>query len=91
MLGTIGIYVAYLLSLQRHLSINALMSKTCIRDIPGHEGRWILEVRRVLDTKSQYDVPFIPGKPVFITVVPFNRTQTRHSEHIEPVRVLLQK
>jgi thiosulfate reductase cytochrome b subunit len=55
-----------------------------------HQGRWTLEVRRVLDTKSTYDVPFVPGQPVYITVAVFNRVQTRHSEHIKPVRVMLQ-
>ena len=54
-----------------------------------HEGRWTLEVRRLLDTGSQYDVAFVPGEPVYITVATYNRTQTRHGEHITPVRVLL--
>ena len=54
------------------------------------DGRWTLETKRVLDTKSQYDVAFVPGEPVWITVATYNRTQTRHGEHIKPVRVLLQ-
>ena len=54
------------------------------------QGQWSLEVRRVLDTKSQFDVAFVPGKPVYITVATYNRTQTRHGEHFRPVRLLLQ-
>jgi cytochrome b subunit of formate dehydrogenase len=53
-------------------------------------GRWTLETRRVLDTGSRHDVAFLPGEPVYITVAIYNRTQTRHSEHIKPVRVVLQ-
>jgi len=55
------------------------------------DGRWTLETRRVLDTGSQYDVAFVPGEPVYITVATYNRAQTRHSEHIKPVRVVLEK
>jgi hypothetical protein len=55
-----------------------------------HEGRWTLETRRLLDTGSPYDVAFVPGEPVYITVATYNRTQTRHGEHITPVRVMLQ-
>jgi len=54
------------------------------------DGRWTLEARRVLDTGSRYDVAFVPGEPVYITVATYNRTQTRHGEHITPVRVMLQ-
>src|SRR5262245_21349483 len=55
-----------------------------------HQGRWTLEARRVLDTKSKYDVPFVLGEPVYITVATYNRSETRHSEHIKPIRVILQ-
>jgi hypothetical protein len=55
-----------------------------------HQGRWTVEVRRVLDTKSTFDVAFVPGKAVYITVATYNRTQTRHGEHIKPVRLVLQ-
>jgi Ethylbenzene dehydrogenase len=56
-----------------------------------HQGRWTLEVRRVLDTKSPYDVALTPGKPVYVSIAAFNRTQTRHSEHLKPIRLLLQR
>jgi thiosulfate reductase cytochrome b subunit len=54
------------------------------------DGRWTLEARRVLDTKSAYDVPFVPGEPVYLTVATYNRTQVRHGEHIKPIRLMLQ-
>jgi thiosulfate reductase cytochrome b subunit len=54
------------------------------------DGRWTLETRRVLDTGSKYDVPFVPGEPVYITVATYNRVQTRHGEHIKPVRVVVE-
>ena len=40
--------------------------------------------------KAGYDVAFVPGRPVYITVATYNRAQTRHSEHITPVQVMLQ-
>ncbi len=55
------------------------------------DGRWTLETRRVLDTGSKYDVAFVPGEAVYVTVATYNRTQTRHGEHIKPVRVVLEK
>lgn len=54
------------------------------------DGRWTLETRRLLDTGSPYDVAFVPGEPVYISVAIYNRTQTRHGEHITPVQVILQ-
>jgi hypothetical protein len=54
------------------------------------QGRWTLEAHRALDTGSPFDVAFAPGKPVYITIAAYNRTQTRHSEHIRPVRVELE-
>jgi cytochrome b subunit of formate dehydrogenase len=54
------------------------------------EGRWTLEARRVLDTTSAYDVPFVPGQPVYLTIATYNRTETRHGEHIKPIRLILQ-
>jgi thiosulfate reductase cytochrome b subunit len=55
------------------------------------QGHWTLETRRILDTGSRYDVAFTPGKPVYITVAIYNRTETRHSEHIRAVRVMLDR
>ncbi len=53
-------------------------------------GVWTLEVRRALDTKSKFDVAFSPERPVYISLGTFNRSQTRHSEHIRPVKVVLE-
>jgi hypothetical protein len=54
------------------------------------QGRWTLEARRALDTGSPFDIAFAPGRPVYISVAAYNRTQTRHSEHIRPVRVVVE-
>lgn len=52
-------------------------------------GYWTLETKRVFDTGSKYDVAFRFDRPVFITVATYNRTQTRHGEHISPIKVVL--
>jgi thiosulfate reductase cytochrome b subunit len=54
------------------------------------QGRWTLEARRALDTGSPFDIAFAPGKPVYISIAAYNRTQTRHSEHIRPIRLDLE-
>jgi thiosulfate reductase cytochrome b subunit len=54
-------------------------------------GVWTLEMKRVLDTKSKFDVPFNFDRPVYISLGTFNRSQTRHSEHIRPVKVVLEQ
>jgi hypothetical protein len=54
-------------------------------------GRWTLEVRRALDTKSEFDVAFSTERPVYLTLATYNRSQTRHSEHIKPVQLTLEK
>jgi hypothetical protein len=52
-------------------------------------GRWTLEVRRRLDTQSPYDIAFKPGRPVYLSIAAFNQTQTRHSVHLRPIRLVL--
>jgi len=54
-------------------------------------GVWTLEIKRVLDTKSKFDVAFSTERPVYISLGTFNRSQTRHSEHIRPVKVVLEQ
>jgi hypothetical protein len=54
------------------------------------KGRWTVEMKRALNTHSKYDVKFNPGKSVYMSVAAFNRTETRHSEHLRPIRVFLQ-
>lgn len=48
-------------------------------------GRWALEVSRRLDTKSRYDVAIASG--VFMRVAAFDRSQIRHTRHIQPIRI----
>jgi hypothetical protein len=54
------------------------------------DGRWTLEARRRLDTGSEYDVAFGRDGDVFLWVSVFNHTQTRHSQHLHPVRIDLE-
>ncbi|MGE0821424.1 MAG: ethylbenzene dehydrogenase-related protein [Candidatus Binatia bacterium] len=55
------------------------------------KGVWTLEARRALDTKSKFDVAFTPEKPLYLSLGTFNRSQTRHSEHIKPIKLVLEK
>jgi cytochrome b subunit of formate dehydrogenase len=50
-------------------------------------GWWRLEVSRKLDTGSQYDVAIASGTYLWVAV--FDHTQTRHSQHLHPVRLEL--
>jgi cytochrome b subunit of formate dehydrogenase len=53
-------------------------------------GYWTLEISRLLDTGSEYDVPLVEDQPVYLWVAVFNHSQTRHSQHLHPVRVVLE-
>ncbi len=53
------------------------------------DGYWTLETARLLDTGSPYDVAFAPEGPVYMWVAVFDHTQTRHSQHLQPVRIFL--
>jgi hypothetical protein len=48
-------------------------------------GHWALEVKRRLDTGSQFDVPIKSG--VFMRVAAFDHSQIRHTRHVRPIRV----
>ena len=48
-------------------------------------GLWALEVRRRLDTTSQFDVPIRSG--VFMRVAAFDHSQIRHTRHVRPIRI----
>lgn len=48
-------------------------------------GWWRVEMSRVLDTGSAYDVPIADG--TFLWVAAFDHTQTRHSRHLRPLRI----
>ena len=53
------------------------------------DGVWRMEVRRKLDTGSKYDVALTPGQPVYMWVAVFDHTQTRHSQHLHPIKLVL--
>jgi hypothetical protein len=48
-------------------------------------GLWALEVKRRLDTTSQFDVPIRSG--VFMRVAAFDHSQIRHTRHVRPIRI----
>jgi len=49
------------------------------------KGWWRLEVRRELETGSRFDVAIADGTYLWVAV--FDHTQTRHSQHLHPVRL----
>lgn len=55
------------------------------------DGHWILETSRNLQTGSKYDKDFVPGGALYMWVAVFDHTQTRHTRHERPVRVMLQE
>lgn len=54
------------------------------------DGYWTLEVSRLLDTGSEFDVPLTANAAVYLWVAVFNHSQTRHSQHLHPVRLVLE-
>jgi cytochrome b subunit of formate dehydrogenase/predicted regulator of Ras-like GTPase activity (Roadblock/LC7/MglB family) len=57
------------------------------------DGYWTLEIARAFDTQSQFDIPLSRdgnGPDVFLWVAAFNHTQTRHSQHLRPVRLTVE-
>lgn len=48
-------------------------------------GHWALEVKRRLETTSQFDVPIRSG--VFMRVAAFDHSQIRHTRHVRPIRI----
>lgn len=53
------------------------------------DGIWTMEVKRRLDTGSDYDVAFRTDRPTYLWVAAFDHAQTRHSRHLYPVTVEL--
>ena len=53
------------------------------------DGHWTLETVRALDTGSKFDIPFVVGKDLFMWVSVFDHTQTRHTRHMRPVRIVM--
>jgi hypothetical protein len=48
-------------------------------------GLWALEVKRRLDTTSEFDVPIKSG--VHMRVAAFDHSQIRHTRHVRPIRI----
>jgi len=54
------------------------------------DGWWHMEVRRKLDTGSPYDVSLTAHRPTYLWVAVFDHAQTRHSQHLHPVELVLE-
>jgi len=52
-------------------------------------GHWSLEVARRLETKSEFDVPLRSG--VFMRVAAFDHSQIRHTRHVRPIRLEVER
>lgn len=52
------------------------------------DGRWTLEARRRLETGSEYDFSLSADRPIYMWVAVFDHTQTRHSQHLHPVKLV---
>jgi hypothetical protein len=48
-------------------------------------GLWALEVKRRLDTTSEFDVPIRSG--IHMRVAAFDHSQIRHTRHVRPIRI----
>jgi cytochrome b subunit of formate dehydrogenase len=55
------------------------------------DGYWTLETARKLRTGSKYDKDFVAGKDIYMWVAVFDHTQTRHTRHPRPVRIVTQE
>ena len=54
------------------------------------DGWWRMEVSRKLNTGSEYDIAITKDQPTYLWVAAFNHTQTRHSQHLHPVEIVLE-
>jgi cytochrome b subunit of formate dehydrogenase len=55
------------------------------------DGHWTLTTSRDLNTGSKYDQDFVAGRDLYMWVAVFDHTQTRHTRHPRPVRVVVQE
>ena len=55
------------------------------------DGHWTMVASRNLTTGSKYDQDFIVGKDLYLWVAVFDHTQTRHTRHPRPVRLVVQE
>lgn len=54
------------------------------------DGIWTIEIKRKLDTGSEYDIAFSKDRPTYLWVAAFNHAQTRHSRHLYPIKTELE-
>ncbi len=54
------------------------------------QGYWTMEVKRKLDTGSEFDVAVTRKKPVYLWVSAFDHAQTRHSWHLHPIELIVE-
>ena len=54
------------------------------------DGMWTMEVKRKLDTGSEFDVSIKTDQPTYLWVAVFDHAQTRHSQHLHPVTIELE-
>ena len=55
------------------------------------DGHWTMVASRDLKTGSKYDQDFVPGKDLYMWVSVFDHTQTRHTRHARPVKIVTQE
>ena len=53
------------------------------------DGYWTLELSRDLQTGSKFDHDFVPGKELYMWLNVFDHTQTRHTRHQRPIRIVV--
>lgn len=62
-------------------------------DVTAHatwkDGWWTLETSRALDTGSPYDQPIADG--IYLWVSVFDHSQVRHTRHVRPLAIRLQR
>lgn len=54
------------------------------------DGHWTLVTSRALRTGSKFDQDFVQGRELYMWVAVFDHTQTRHTRHPRPVRIVVQ-
>ena len=52
------------------------------------DGHWTIVTKRALTTGSKYDQDFVPGRDLYMWVAVFDHTQTPHTRHPRPVRIV---
>lgn len=55
------------------------------------DGHWTVVASRDLRTASQFDKDFAPNSELYMWVAVFDHTQTRHTRHPRPVKILVQE